>query len=234
MLSDTISRRTIIGFIAVAVVAAGMVQVKAPSARAFPGGSFLVVCDFVKFKRVDPIGQPGVYPSAHLHQFFGNRGVHKSSTYRSLVRGTTKCSTDMDRSSYWSPVFYKNGKRLTPYQVSVYYVADGRDRKPFPLGFKHRTEDVRYSCGGGTSREPRDCGGGQAQFNVRFFHQKFPDVHVHFKYRVSSLVGARLSSGSLATAHGDFFPAWAGGKLRELVNDCLNKGRTCGKIGRRT
>ncbi len=232
MLSSTISRRTIIGFIAVTLLTAGLV--KATPARAFPGGSFLVVCDFVKFRRIDPIVAHGIYPSSHLHMFFGNKGVTKNSTHRSLLRGKTKCSTSDDRSSYWAPVFYKNGKRLTPYQISVYYVADGRDRQPFPAGFARKSEDVRYSCGGSTSREPRDCGSGQAQYNVRFFHKKFPDVHVHYKFRVSSLVGARMSSDGMLPRHGDLFPAWANGKLSQLVRDCLNTGRTCGKIGRLT
>ncbi|MEO8477384.1 MAG: DUF1996 domain-containing protein [Actinomycetota bacterium] len=208
--------------------------IQATPAHAFSGGSFLVICDFVKFQRIDPIMDPGVAPTEHLHMFFGNKGISKNSTYTSLVRGTTTCSTSSDRSAYWAPVVYRNGHRLTPYQVSVYYVAAGRDRRPFPQGFMERTMDARFSCGGNTSDMPRDCGGGKAQINVRFFHRKYPDVHVHYKYNVHSLVGARLSSGRIRGAHGDFFPAWANGKLGDLIRTCLNQGRTCGKIGRRT
>jgi hypothetical protein len=236
MLSRTISRttarRSIIGVITLAVMATALIQTT--PARAFPGGSFLVVCDFVKFKRIDPIMDPGMYPTDHLHMFFGNKGISKDSTYSTLIKGRTTCSTSADRSAYWAPVVYRNGRILKPYQVTVYYVADFRDRRPFPKGFMERTMDVRFSCGGDTTPMPRDCGGGKAQINVRFFHKKYPDVHVHFKYKVHSLVGTRLSSGSLKGAHGDLFPAWANGRLADLVRNCLNTGRTCGKIGRRT
>ena len=228
----TTLRRSTIGIITLAVMATALIQ--ATPARAFPGGSFLVVCDFVKFKRIDPIMDPGMYPTEHLHMFFGNKGISKDSTYSSLIRGRTTCSTSADRTAYWAPVVYKNGRILKPYQVTVYYVADFRDRKPFPTGFMERSADVRFSCGGDTTKRPRDCGRGQAQINLRFFHAKYPDVHVHFKYRQHSLVGTRLSSGRLGGAHGDFFPAWANGKLADLVRNCLNTGRTCGKIGKRT
>lgn len=232
MLSSSTSRRSIIGTIALAVLLTAFAQ--ATPARAFPGGSFLVVCDFVKFKRIDPIMDPGVFPTEHLHMFFGNKGISKDSTFSSLIQGRTSCSTSADRSAYWAPVVYKNGRILKPYQVTVYYVADFRDRRPFPKGFTERSADVRFSCGADTTKMPRDCGGGQAQINLRFFHRKFPDVHVHFKYREHSLVGTRLSSGRLRSAHGDLFPAWANGRLADLIRHCLNTGRTCGKIGRRT
>ena len=232
MLSSSTSRRSIIGTIALAVLLTAFAQTT--PARAFPGGSFLVVCDFVKFKRIDPIMEPGVYPTEHLHMFFGNKGISKNSTQSSLLRGATTCSTSADRSAYWAPVVYRNGRILKPYQVTVYYVADGRDRRPFPRNFMERSADVRFSCGGNTSVMPRDCGGGQAQINLRLFHRKFPDVHVHFKYHEHSLVGTRLSSGRLRSAHGDFFPAWSGGRLADLIRNCLNTGKTCGKIGKRT
>jgi hypothetical protein len=228
----TTVRRSIIGTIALAVMATALIQ--ATPARAFPGGSFLVICDFVKYKRIDPIMEPGVYPTEHLHMFFGNKGVTKDSTYSTLVRGGTKCSTGKDRTAYWMPAVYKGGTRLKPYQISVYYVADGRDRQPFPKGFMERSSDVKYSCGGHAYDLPRDCGGGEAQINLRFFHKKYPDVHVDFKFHVHSLIGAKLSSGGLGSAHGDLFPAWSDGKLTQLVRDCLNTGRTCGKIGKRT
>jgi len=232
MLSSTSRRRSIIGTIVSSVLLTAFVQ--ATPARAFPGGSFLVICDFVKFRKIDPIMDPGVFPTEHLHMFFGNKGISKNSTFTSLVRGTTTCSTSKDRSGYWAPVVYKDGRRLKPYQISVYYVADGRDRQPFPKGFMEKSGDARFSCGGHSTLRPRDCGGGEAQINVRFMHRKYPDVHVDYKFRVHSLRGARLSSGRLGGAHGDFFPAWADGKLADLIRDCLNRGRTCGKIGRRT
>ena len=232
MLSSNTLRRSITSTIALAVMLTAFAQVT--PARAFPGGSFLVVCDFVKFKRIDPIMDPGVYPTEHLHMFFGNKGISKNSTQSSLLRGTTTCSTSADRSAYWAPVVYKSGHILKPYQVTVYYVAEGRDRQPFPKNFMDRTMDVRFSCGGDTTVMPTDCGGGKAQINVRFFHKKYPDVHVHYKFNEHSLVGTRLSSGSLKGAHGDLFPAWTGGKLADLIRNCLNTGRTCGKIGKRT
>ncbi len=82
----TTLRRSTIGIISLAVMATALIQ--ATPARAFPGGSFLVVCDFVKFKRIDPIMDPGMYPTEHLHMFFGNKGISKDSTYSKLDPGS--------------------------------------------------------------------------------------------------------------------------------------------------
>ena len=93
----------------VAVIAAGLAMPAAAQA-AFPsikGGKFEVTCKphAIPDQAIDPIVSPGVQ-SAHIHTFFGNKGITNTSTTSELqtnASGTT-CVLPNDTAAYWVPV----------------------------------------------------------------------------------------------------------------------------------
>lgn len=217
--------------ILIAALALATLFVVAPQpAGAFPGGSFLITCRFVKFAEIDPL--TGM--ASHEHTFAGNLGVQMNSTKQQLLTQTTNCSDAKDHTAYWIPTFTKDGVKLQPYQVNAYYVGRGVNRVAFPDGYVVKSSDVRYACSNdaGGKRVPYRCPrGGTAQFNVTFFSDQYPEVHMMFKYDVRSLVGATASSDMMGDPrHGDMFPAFESGHLEQLIRDCLNAHKTCGRI----
>lgn len=100
-----------------------------------PTRSFIISCPFVKFLQADPIMQPGVSPSAHMHEFFGNVTTNAYSTYASQLAGKTSCSDPKDTAGYWSPPLEVNGQTIpgqapgfTPFVV--YYTGTAADHVP--------------------------------------------------------------------------------------------------------
>jgi len=199
-----------------------------PTAQAFSGGSFLVTCRFTKYGDFDPL----THEMSHNHTFSGASNVSISSTKASLLNSSTNCSTSKDHSAYWIPTFTKNGMKLAPYQVNVYYVGRGIDRVAFPNTGAIKSMDIRYACSNNSSgsKNPLNCGSGTAQYNVTFFSSKFPEVHMMFKFNTSSLIGAKASSDGMMARHGDMLPAWESGVLEGLIKNCLNAHKTCGRI----
>ena len=62
------------------------------------------------------------------------------------------------------------------------------------------------------------------------FTRVLPRVILRWEYPVGKTTGLiTLSSGSLATIHGDFWNTWQQAPLARLVNGCINAGRDCGK-----
>ena len=62
------------------------------------------------------------------------------------------------------------------------------------------------------------------------FTRALPRVILRWEYPVGKSTGLiTLSSGSLATIHGDFWNTWQQPALARLVNGCINAGRDCGK-----
>jgi hypothetical protein len=45
------------------------------------------------------------------------------------------------------------------------------------------------------------------------------------------LGSVHLASGSIATAHGDFFEAWDPSRIHEQVMGCIGRDVTCGIVG---
>jgi hypothetical protein len=214
----------------IALLALATLLVAAPQpAGAFPGGSFLITCRFVKFAEFDPL----TGSASHEHTFAGNLGVQMNSTKQQLLTQSTNCSDPKDLSAYWVPTFTKNGTKLVPYQVNAYYIRGGKNRVAFPDGYVVKSTDVRYACSNDPSgsRKPLNCGKGTAQFNVTFFSDRYPEVHMMFKYPTNSLIGATASSDMMGDPrHGDMFPAFAPGELERLIKNCINARKTCGRI----
>jgi hypothetical protein len=84
-------------------------------------GSFRVECELVQQRRVDPIAAWGEV-APHLHDFFGNTTVVSTSTYETLRAGTSSCSTEGDRTAYWTPTLMSpDGERVEPERGVFYY-----------------------------------------------------------------------------------------------------------------
>src|SRR3954469_1595447 len=101
-------------------------------------GSWKVDCTYVTSAMNDPIVFPNQPGASHNHDFFGNIGINAYSTYASLDGVTSTCA-NKDRSSYWVPSLYQNGKQIKPSSFLAYY----ENRLPattkieaFPPGFK--------------------------------------------------------------------------------------------------
>ena len=86
-------------------------------------GIFTDTCTLTKTLPNDPIMMPGMTGMSMQHDFFGNPAVDASSTAKSLVGGSSSCSTSADASAYWTPVLYQNGKALEPRSTLIYWRA---------------------------------------------------------------------------------------------------------------
>lgn len=96
---------------------------------------FSIRCHAGGDAQVDPIGQPGVNPSAHLHTFYGATGVTENSTTQSLEASGTSCfagtfnnqrsmtqtQVKQDTSGLWAPKMYINGHPTNPSYVAEYW-----------------------------------------------------------------------------------------------------------------
>lgn len=100
---------------------------------------FVVECDSVKFAQVDPIVAPGKKKSAHMHEFFGNADVTPGTTTADLVaepQSSIDCSDKNDKSAYWAPAVFQNGKRQKAEAFKAYYKSTSTDSQPMPLGLR--------------------------------------------------------------------------------------------------
>ena len=121
-----------------AVVVAVFVGAVVWPADAAVTGVFKVDCTFVKSAPDDPIVLPKQPGASHSHDFFGNIGVDANSTYESLDGVTSTCAKN-DRSSYWVPSLYQNGKKINPSSFIAYYenrFSAGTQVESFPPGLR--------------------------------------------------------------------------------------------------
>lgn len=69
----------------------------------------------------DPIVSPGV-PSAHAHEFVGNRTTNQDSTFDSMVGQPTTCAFTGDTAGYWTPELLRgDGTRVPLLGMVAYY-----------------------------------------------------------------------------------------------------------------
>lgn len=121
---------------------ADRVVVTVPPNRALTsfGAQFLTTCRFSHTLDDDPILHHGLPGESHRHEFFGNASTDASSTFTSLVATETTCNDDGDRSAYWVPALFVDGKRVEPTRADAYYrVAPGivpASVKVFPNGLE--------------------------------------------------------------------------------------------------
>jgi hypothetical protein len=76
--------------------------------------------------RMDPIVYPGQFPAGHYHEIFGNTTINPSSTGQQLLNDGNAihdtCDDRFDTSNYWVPELLRDGVRVVPRLVDVYYV----------------------------------------------------------------------------------------------------------------
>lgn len=110
---------------------------------------FGVDCDRIGVAQIDPIVNPGVPQSAHLHEFFGNPRVTPDTSTQSLIdvpASEIPCTDRNDKSAYWTPAVYQDGVRVNANHFKAYYKSTTSDVEPMPLG-------LRMIAGDNTSTE---------------------------------------------------------------------------------
>ena len=143
---------------AIAALAAGGLVTSASGSGAPLNGVFDTGCRYSHTAPDDPLVHPGRPGASHMHDFFGNRATDARSTGRRLLdtpatATSTTCGDKRDRSGYWAPTLYQDGRRLAPEKVHVYYRHHAAvPAKPFPLGFGMIARQHFWSCGPGSAK----------------------------------------------------------------------------------
>jgi hypothetical protein len=128
----------------------------------------------------EPILYPNKAGQSMQHDFYGNTQTSASSTARTLLGGSTTCSTAADASAYWTPVLYQNGRPLQPEAALIYWSQPGTlapSATAMPAGIDMIAGDesatapqpltvVRWTCSGvmdpkAATTTPHDCATGQ-------------------------------------------------------------------------
>ena len=99
---------------------------------------FSVSCTLDHQAKDDPIvffGQPG---AAHMHDFFGSKGVDALSTVDQLRPAGTTCEHTGDTAAYWAPsLVAPDGTFVQPTNMLAYYQSGpGHAVRAFPQGLK--------------------------------------------------------------------------------------------------
>lgn len=151
-------------FAAAFALVASLVVWQAPHADAATAAgdkqSFVVYCGFSHNRPDDPLVYPSTPGASHLHAFAGNTSTDAYSTTDSLRASGTTCGVTADRSAYWVPALYDDGRQVDPRQMRVYYTAGGKDHRrvqapPEGLGYLVKDQaQVRWLCQGGGSAGP--------------------------------------------------------------------------------
>ena len=195
---------------------------------------FSVKCTPGPVAQVDPLVSPGG-PSAHMHQFFGNRGVTstRESPATMRTRGTT-CQLSNDTGAYWVPTLYINGVIIPPTQVLVYYRNNQAATNIAPhtadTGIVSTNHEWLCKDSDVYSRPP-NCTGipshpDGAGLRIRFLPYtqadgtRTPNVTLNIRYGRQNLTGATFSMG--VAGHGDFWNVWDQGAYAALVARCLD------------
>ncbi len=131
--------RVLLGLVALvaAVLVAALVTVPVQQAQASSPG-WITLCAATHRLSDDPIVYPRQPGASHLHQFFGNRSVKASSTYDSMLGGSTSCGTTNDKAGYWVPALYEDGRYINPIGLR----ADGKATR---TSFYYRADNVSSS-----------------------------------------------------------------------------------------
>lgn len=88
-----------------------------------PVGAFRLICQMSWVKQVDPLVEPGVARSMHLHFGWGNDALDENSTYESLrTKGSSDCQGGpLYRSAGWAPALLDGDQVVVPDFISTYY-----------------------------------------------------------------------------------------------------------------
>lgn len=145
---------------------------------------FATKCTYAFSAQVDPIVAPGMNPSAHQHDFFGNTSTNENSTYDQMQAGTSTCGLLADTAGYWTPSLLMNGVQIKPAWVGAYYyltsqLMDPTQEQTIPPGLEMLAGGTTFDgsriaywkCArGGSPRTalPGNCGKSWVHANVVF------------------------------------------------------------------
>jgi Domain of unknown function (DUF1996) len=208
---------------AVAAVSLGACRVVVPPSRPSAElGSFRVECEPSHRAKVDPIVSFG-QPSAHTHDFFGNRSTAADSTYRTMVAAPSTCSDPQDTAGYWAPsLVAPNGSYVKP-ELSIFYYrsrpVEYSRTVPFPPNFrmiaggKEAFPNSYWTCDGesDTGFEDRkdyipNCGrGGKIKLHV-FFPSCWDGVRIDSADHRSHVAYGRDDDGRVEGTDPDVCP----------------------------
>ena len=187
--------------------------------------SFQVKCSYSHSAPDDPIvsyGQPG---AAHMHDFFGNQTTSAFSTWSSLLAGATNCTEDFqatfdyahdDHAPYWVPALYKNGAKIDPTTIDVYYWTGRKSPggiRPFPANFRmiagnslatapQSTSVVWWSCKNSRGLSSDTTSGKQA--TLPYCGDVTPDYDEYLMFKVNFPDCAKVTStGAVVTDSAD-------------------------------
>lgn len=165
------------------------------------GSGWITSCNYSHSHSDDPIVfDPLLSHSAgksHLHDFFGNQSTSARTVASDLLAGPTNCLMNTDKSAYWVPALYQNGKRVMPQATSknilIYYRRGNLDSsvqvQSIPAGLKMiignaqattpmdnegiQNGKILFKCGPGSGNDkpypPQSCSSG-----VMVIHYEFP------------------------------------------------------------
>jgi hypothetical protein len=111
----------------------------APPAEAASNGMFKVKCGYSHTLSDDPIVFPRQAGAAHAHDFTGATTTNAGSTVETLRRSPTTCTNAADKSAYWAPQLFANGRAVRPPEMQVYYRGSNPNAgaiRPFPMGLR--------------------------------------------------------------------------------------------------
>lgn len=211
-------------------------------------GRFQVRCMSSHVATVDPIVAPGM-PSAHQHEFFGNRTTNADSTYASMLGKPTTCSTPDDTAGYWTPTVFVDGRMVRATSMLVYYrnPRSGAQVRAFPRDLRIVSDSMRVggrngdkllvgfpSCWDGFRLDSPDhrshmSGLRDGKVCPASHPVQLPHITEVFRYPMR-ISGGRLSSGDFSTGHADFWNTWDQPALMALVDRCLNADIICPRI----
>jgi uncharacterized protein DUF1996 len=156
--------------------------------------------DFFRYGRVLPF-PPGL------------RMVAGRPTARAPQRGVVRwtCQDDHGRGE---PKVPSCGSRFVTLRIAFPDCWDGR-RLDSP---DHRSH-MAYNSAGGRELGPQRC--------PRSHPIVVPQLQLNVVYPIHDGKGVTLASGSVLTAHADFFNGWKPSVLHHRVNDVLNGGKAC-------
>ena len=101
---------------------------------------FTVDCLHSHYRGDDPIVFPGDFGASHNHEFFGDTLVDAETTTQQILDnpGNT-CDVGADRSAYWVPAVYQDGKVIEADNNKFYYKIGKlkpEDINPMPVGLR--------------------------------------------------------------------------------------------------
>jgi hypothetical protein len=153
---------------------------------------FQTDCSVVKDEQIDPIDNPRVARSSHMHTFLGATTINPDSTTDSVMNGGTTCVIPQDHSAYWFPALYNGNTLINPIGPQVIYYKSGiydyRTVQPFPRGLRFLVGNpmanvAQFEQSRGTV-EGWECG--NSYFNFTFPKSCPPGSELVIRYQAPS------------------------------------------------